>query len=331
MTHKITLLPDQHRFDNQQQETILESALRSGQSPDYGCNNGNCGQCKAILLEGEIKQNRNFDYQLTAEEKAKSIFLMCCHTACTDLVIEAKTAHDHTDIPLQSTNAKVKKIQKDESGVMLIPLQTPRTGTLRFLAGQSIELLQAAESLGHYYVGSCPCDDRNLLLHIPANTRININSSSCSAEEYFKSGLLLNIEGPHGDFTLEEQDPKPAIMFAEEHAFSPIKSLIEHAIALEYSEAITLTRFSQFAKPYLHNLCRSWNDALDDFTYHSIIAPENTQVNLGKLLGTNLPDITAMLEQQAIVYIAGTQNFCDTYDQWFRQLSTEVQLKCAVV
>ncbi len=326
MPHKITFLPDQSSFECQQQETILESALRSGQSPDYGCSNGNCGNCKATLLEGEVVSVRNFDHKLSIQEKAEAVFLMCCYGAASDLVIEVKTAHVHTDIAMQTTTAKIKKIHTDATGTMLIPLQTPRTGTLRFLAGQTIEIMNTTGSLGHYYIGSCPCDDRNLVIHIPENITITTEEDSFTASDYFQTGRQVIIYGPVGNCTLEETPPRPALMIAEEHAFAATKSLIEHAIALEYNQAITLVRFSQFTPPYLHNLCRSWNDALDEFNYIFVNIANDTQTTI-----FGIPELQALLNAQkdTVVYIAGTQDFCALWEQNINQLADKPQVKYA--
>jgi CDP-4-dehydro-6-deoxyglucose reductase len=50
-----------------------------------------------------------------------------------------------------------------------------------------------------------------------------------------------------------------------------VKSLIEHAIALEIGQDIHLYRIA--CKPgdeYLSNVCRSWSDAIDNFHYHPL-------------------------------------------------------------
>jgi len=328
MPHKITFMPDQSSFECQQKENILESALRSGQSPDYGCSNGNCGHCKAKLLEGQIIPTRNFDHKLSIQDKEDAIFLMCCHGAASDLVIEVKTAHAHTDIAMQTTTAKIKKIQTDATGIMLIPLQTPRTGTLRFLAGQTIEILNTTGSLGHYYIGSCPCDDRNLLIHVPENIDITTEEEKLAAVDCFQTGRQVIIYGPQGNCTLEETPPRPALMIAEEHAFSAVKSLIEHAIALEYNQTITLVRFSKFSPPYLHNLCRSWNDALDDFNYIFIEASDKATTQTTSFA---LPELQALLEKEksTVIYIAGTQKFCNSWVQDINQFAEKPLVKYA--
>ncbi|MEX2199237.1 MAG: hypothetical protein WD886_10525, partial [Burkholderiales bacterium] len=58
-----------------------------------------------------------------------------------------------------------------------------------------------------------------------------------------------------------------------ESGFAPIKSLIEHAMALDAAESIHLVWVAAGdGGHYLDNLCRSWSDALDDFRYSSLTA-----------------------------------------------------------
>jgi CDP-4-dehydro-6-deoxyglucose reductase len=58
------------------------------------------------------------------------------------------------------------------------------------------------------------------------------------------------------------------VFVAFDTGFAPVKSLIEHAMALDASESMRLYWIAAGAGGhYLGNLCRSWNDALDNFRY----------------------------------------------------------------
>jgi len=79
---------------------------------------------------------------------------------------------------------------------------------------------------------------------------------------------LLNLEGPTGSFVLNENSPRALVFVAEGIGFASVKGLIEHAMALDAAEEIFLFWIASAGQPpYLHNLCRAWNDALDNFTY----------------------------------------------------------------
>jgi CDP-4-dehydro-6-deoxyglucose reductase len=81
-------------------DTLLEAALRAGIPLNYGCSNGNCGDCKARLVSGQVKKVHPHDFVLKEPDKANGAFLLCSYTAITDVVIEA-TVSGAEDIPEQ--------------------------------------------------------------------------------------------------------------------------------------------------------------------------------------------------------------------------------------
>ena len=54
MSFTIRVPASGHEFDIEDNETILEAALRQGIGLPYGCRNGRCGNCAADLLSGEV-------------------------------------------------------------------------------------------------------------------------------------------------------------------------------------------------------------------------------------------------------------------------------------
>jgi len=72
---------------------------------------------------------------------------------------------------------------------------------------------------------------------------------------------------------LDENSPRSLVFVAQGIGFASVKGLIEHAIALDSAEQIYLLWIaSDENPPYLHNLCRAWNDALDNFHYRPLPA-----------------------------------------------------------
>src|SRR3569832_1037031 len=54
MPYQVTVQPSGHQFTVNDDETILEAALREGFSLPYGCRNGACGACKGKVLSGQL-------------------------------------------------------------------------------------------------------------------------------------------------------------------------------------------------------------------------------------------------------------------------------------
>jgi len=270
MSAHVEVKPSGREFFVDGNDSLLEAALRSGLSLDYGCSIGSCGKCKARVASGQVQRTRHSDYALTAAEKHAGVVLMCCHTALTDLVIEAREAHGARDMPLQSIDTRVKSVSPLGDEVRLLHLQTPRSNRLRFLAGQSATLSLADGIGASLPVASCPCDDRNLQFHVRRD------AGNAFAERVFgglKGVEAMRVEGPRGEFVLDEASPRPLVFIAGESGFAPIKSLIEHAMALDAAETMHLYWIARAeGGHYLDNLCRSWSDALDNFRYTPIVS-----------------------------------------------------------
>ncbi len=281
---QVKIIPSGHEFFVEGKDSILQAALRAGLAINYGCESGNCGACKARIVSGEVQAIRNYDYVFTDLEKQMNYQLLCSCTAITDLTIEAAEAHNPEDIPLQQIDTKVKKLAQLNDELLLLRLQTPRTNTLRFLAGQ-YATLQFDNTEIQAFIASCPCDGRNLEFHL--NSKYN---------KFFDLNQTVKLEGPHGDFVLQENSKRPTLFITDDQGFPPIKSLIEHVIASDNEIINHLYWISQEKiEHYQHNLCRSWVDALDDFKY--------TATETINQVVTDYPDLSNFE-----VYIAGSEN-----------------------
>ncbi|OYY93870.1 MAG: flavodoxin oxidoreductase [Hydrogenophilales bacterium 28-61-23] len=264
MSVQVTVQPSGHEFFVEGNDTVLEAALRAGIPLNYGCSNGNCGDCKVRLVSGQIKKVHPHDYTLKEAEKANGDFLMCSYTPVTDLVIEACVA-GADDIPLQSVPAKVKAVEILNEHIAALHLLAPRSQRLRFLAGQYVTL-SADGAEGDYYVASCPCEDRHIELHVRRDSRP-------FARRVFESlgkEDPVRIEGPHGKFVIKLDSRRAVIFVAWGDAFAPIKSLIEHAMSLEVAETMHLYWIDDGLGLYQDNLCRAWADAYDNFSYQPL-------------------------------------------------------------
>lgn len=274
MAAHIKIQPSNHEFWLEGSGSILEAGVRAGLALNYGCTSGSCGLCKARVTSGEVKKIQQHEYVLSEAEKNMNYVLMCSCTAVTDVVLEALEASNENDIPRQEIITRVKSINRPTDNMLIMHVQTPRIQRLRFLAGQSATLSLGDPSLSttasaDFPIASCPCDDRNLLFHIPCD------SGSPFAEAIIsntKKGDAVTVTGPHGGFLFNEESKRPQLYLAYGAGFAPIKSLIEHAMALEVPATMDLFwSVDKKADLYINNLCRSWADALEDFHYHPII------------------------------------------------------------
>jgi CDP-4-dehydro-6-deoxyglucose reductase len=262
MSAHVTIKPSGHEFFVEGNDTLLEAALRAGVSLNYGCNNGNCGECRARLVSGEIKKVHAHDYVLSQAEKDAGVFLLCSCVAVNDVVIEAGVAGAQ-DIQVQLLDARVKSVEVFNPQIAAVHMMAPRSQRLRFLAGQSVRL-SAHGATGQYAIASCPCEERHIEVQI---LRKPDDAFSGLLFNGLKANDSIELEGPYGEFVLEDASTRPLIFLAFGAGFAPIKSLIQHAMSLDLAEAMDLHWLADGSGHYQNNLCRAWADALDNFTY----------------------------------------------------------------
>ncbi len=276
MAAQVRILPSGHEFFIEGSDSILEAGLRGGLALDYGCSNGNCGKCKAKVVSGQVKIICPHDYALSETEKGLGYILTCANTAVTDVVLEAEEALGSHDIPQQEIEIRVKKTECPDDRIVILHARTPRTRRLRFLAGQYLSLELDGLPPQYCSIASCPCDDMNLQFHVPVITG---NAFSEQLAGDVKTNTVISIKGPAGAFTLNEDSPRSIVFIAVNAGFGPIKSLIEHAMALDTAENLYLYWITTPENShYLGNLCRSWDDALDNFSYRPLEATEASPV-----------------------------------------------------
>ena len=264
MTVKVKILPSGREFVIEGKSTLLEAGLSAGLALGYGCSNGNCGKCLAKVVSGEVQQVKHSDFTMGPDKRASGHILMCANAAITDVTIEAPEASSQ-EIPQQHITARVRSVSFANENVALVHLKTPRTNRLRFLAGQQVQLGGNGLPVANYPISSCPCDDMNLHFQIPEHSQDEFSNFVFTG---LKKGDAVDVTGPQGNFVLDEDSKRPLVFIAWHTGFAPVRSLIEHAMALDEAETMHLAWLARsYDDRYQDNLCRSWEDALDNFVY----------------------------------------------------------------
>ena len=268
MTNTAILANNNQQFIVQENETVLEAAIRSGVPLSYGCSSGTCGMCQAKLLSGKVEEIRAREFVIPEADKLQGNFLTCVCTLNENSVLDAIVAVGAKDIPLQNIEVKVRKIEEIAKDIHRIIIQTPRTKRLRFLAGQYIKLKLDDLGTSKFSIASCPCEDRLIELHLRIAEDDVVSKQIAN---HMRVGDTLELEGPFGEFAFDEQANRAIILFAFDTGFAAIKSLLEHITAQEEETSIHLIWMSCGQDGlYMNNLCRSWADAFDGFRYTGI-------------------------------------------------------------
>ena len=314
---QVTLRPSGHEFTLEGHDSLLQAGLRAGLKLNYGCGNGTCGMCKVRVVAGSVARVGPCDYPMSEAEREQGYTLMCAHTAASpELTLETLEAAGPGDVPEQHIVATLRAQRELGTDTRLLHLQTPRTHRLRFLAGQSVTLGLArsgADVHATLPVASCPCDDRNLHFFVARD------DADAFARIVFDGGLkpgdAVAVHGPLGEFVLADGQ-RPLVFAACDTGFGPVKSLIEHALALDASPSITLMWLATRGDGhFLANQCRAWSEALDPFEFSllSDLDPAAGARRVAEALRADVFDIDCDF------YLAGPPRFVDTLHAELRQ------------
>ncbi len=335
MTGIVHVFPSGQQFPVEGRDSILDAALHTGLSLDYGCSNGNCGRCRARLISGKVEQTTHFDYRFSEADKNNGSLLLCAFTAVGEVEIEVA---EGSAIQQQHISAKVKRLAPLSDGVLLLHLQTPRTQRLRFLAGQNATLDLGNDISSEYPIASCPCDDRNIQFHIRSEPEDEFAQRLMTR----KSGDPVELTGPFGDFTLIGTGDRPIVFLAYNTGFAPLKSLIEHAMQLELRQELRLYWLAdREAGQYMHNLVRSWTDAFDSFFYVPLSLKLGATAELDDQGAEHRARLSELIEREIFdrvdlsnhdLYVAGPQPVPELAASLLRRLGEQYgEFKCAIV
>lgn len=277
MSHSVRIQSDQTVFEVNHKETVLDSALRHGIAFPYGCRDGACGACKAKLLDGDIVYQDNELSGLTDDDKGNGYVLMCQAIPTNDITVDVRLANTPGELEIRKLPCRVVQIDKLSADVMRLKLKLPKTERLAFLAGQYIDILMSDGKRRSFSLANAPHDDEFLELHI------RYYSGGIFSEYAFhdlNEKALLRFEGPHGSFFFREDSEQPVIMVAGGTGFAPIKSIIEHTLAMNIERPIALYwGVRAKADIYLADLAESWSKTYDHIDFIPVLSEPDADDN----------------------------------------------------
>ena len=238
MTNRVKIETSGHEFSVNDDESVLDAAIRQGVHLPYGCRNGKCGKCMGKVVQGEVQYTEEHS-ALSSTNKALGMALFCQAHAKTDLVIESRENETAKDIPVVKLPCRLEALEKLNHDVMYLKLKLPETERMEFLAGQYIDFLLKDGKHRSFSIANAPHNDEHIELHI---RHISEGKFTTDVFANMKVKEMFRIEGPHGNFYIREKSKKPMIFMAGGTGFAPIKGMVEHALKIGLERPIHIYR-----------------------------------------------------------------------------------------
>ena len=222
---KVTIEPSGHSFDADENELILDAAMRQGIALPYGCRNGVCGSCVGKLISGDVHYFRQPD-ALTQEFSDQNKALFCMAMATSNLVIAIDELGDQA-LPLKKMRCRMEQKLKLSHDVMLIKIKIAGDERLQYHAGQYVEFIMQDGRRRAFSIANAPHADNLLELHV---RHVSGGFFTDYLFDQMPDKSMLRVEGPMGNFFLREHLERPIILMGGGTGFGPLKAMIEQLL-----------------------------------------------------------------------------------------------------
>ena len=258
-------------FSVKEDESILDAAIGHGVNFPYGCKNGFCGQCKALITDGEVAyENDELPAGLHQDDADHGVAFLCQCKAKSDVSLEiAEIDPAVAEIQVKTLPCKIQSINRLNHDVAQVILKTPSENTLQYLAGQYIDIIYPEIGMRAFSIANAPTNSSTIELHIRL---IEGGEFTHLVFNDLEEKTVLNIEGPKGGFYLRDQSENAILLVAGGTGFGPVKAMVEHAIATDINRPIFIYWGVRDTQDLYSDLPQQWAQQYDNITFVPVLS-----------------------------------------------------------
>jgi CDP-4-dehydro-6-deoxyglucose reductase len=270
MAYRVTVQPAGNSFLVQDNETILDAALRCGYFFPHNCRMGVCTACKGKVLEGEIEYENEI-LGLGEEEQQSGCALFCSAKPKGDIVIYVKDfASTNRASPKLMTYHVIANelIAKDISRIIL---KAPEQDRVHYQAGQYIKVMHHDQRISPMSIACAPFDLSVIEIHLAHPIQ---NSQACDLFRIVHSEKQLILRGPYGTSTASKMlMDRPIIFVANGTGFGPVKAVIEELLSMKKHPVLHLYWYGNPQEEfYMQELVSAWCKQSKTFQFTKVVS-----------------------------------------------------------
>jgi phenol/toluene 2-monooxygenase (NADH) P5/A5 len=274
MGHQLTIEPLGTTIEVEDDQTMLDAALRAGIYLPHACCHGLCATCKVQVVDGEVDHGEASPFALMDFERDERKTLACCARLQSDVTIEADI-DDEPDaevIPVrdfQGTVSRIESLTPTIKGIW-IRLDEP----MHFQAGQYVNLHIPTLGISRpFSLAQAPSPhDREIEL----NVRIVAGGAGTAYLHHaLQVGAPIKVSGPYGRFFVRKSADAPSLFMAGGSGLSSPRSMILDLLAQGSPHPITLVYGQRSrAELYYHDAFMRLAEQHPTFTYVPALSHE---------------------------------------------------------
>lgn len=263
--HRVTVAGTAISFPCEPGETVLDAAERAGYSIPYSCRKGVCSTCEGGLVSGRAEvRGRGL-----AEGPADGVPL-CQTRPCSDLGVAPKRIAERGQPARKTVTAKVHRITRPCTDVVALQLRLPTGQRARFTAGQYLKVFLPDGDSRNYSMANPPHQNDSVQLHIRV---VPGGRFSDGVLPGLAKGDPLTVELPYGEFSLDHDSDRPAVLVATGTGFAPVKSIAEDQLKRRADRPLHLYWGGRHEEDlYMNELAAGWAARAPWFTFTPVLS-----------------------------------------------------------
>ena len=277
MSYQVTLQPSEHVFSVEENEFILDAALRQGIAFPYQCKTGSCATCLGKVISGQVHYPDGLPLTIMEHEHEQGKAVFCVSVAKSDLELEVNEINSSSDVQIKMLPARVASLKRLADDVMEMTLKLPASEKMNFYAGQYIEFIMRDKTRRAFSVANSPDNNEYLELHI-RNVPDGVFTNHVF--DSMKEKAMVRIEGPFGQFYIRDTSNRPLVMVAGGTGFAPIKSILEKLIEEGDTRPVKLYWGARAkADLYRADLAENWASQYEHINYIPVLSEAKDEDN----------------------------------------------------
>jgi propane monooxygenase reductase subunit len=222
--HSIEIRPSGVRFDCDEETSLLDAATQAGLAVPYGCRKGNCGTCKAQVLDGEVDFDPPSEYSLSQFERDQGITLLCSSYALGDVVLEVDGMDSETTTvanPPRNLKGEVLELTALTHDIRRVRLRLEET--VEFRAGQFAQVnIVGTDVWRSYSMANVPSQSSEIEFLI----KVLPHGEFSSRLVKLRSGDPIQLNCPHGAFSIRGRN-RPLLLIGGGAGMAPLWSMLQ--------------------------------------------------------------------------------------------------------
>ncbi len=261
-------------------DTVLRSLLSAGEPVTYGCGAGNCGSCRYILSEGQVKQPE--DSILSPQQRARGEILTCQCKPLSDLVLQSPQRSQSDPVTLNGVITRAERPTAD-----LIKLRIKLDSILDFEPGQ-YGLLKTPYGPARPYSFASPGGQPVVEFHIRA---VPGGKAGEPLYGHAKRGDPIELTGPMGNAYAKDLN-RPICLIATGTGMAPMKAVLARLQQIQHPGPVRVLWGNRGQEDvYDEKTIRALLDGIDDSELRMVFSREQTHQRVTDILQDCIPSL----------------------------------------